>query len=48
MLNKTKTLYLKGLNGYGEEHEIRTHGSLHYATFPRWCLQPLGQLFNAF
>lgn len=29
---------------YGGEHEIRTHGSFHYATFPRWCLKPLGQL----
>ena len=28
----------------GGEHEIRTHGSFHYATFPRWCLKPLGQL----
>lgn len=32
-----------GLRAIGGGHEIRTHGSLHFATFPRWCLKPLGQ-----
>ena len=35
-----------GLRTIGGGHEIRTHGSLHFATFPRWCLKPLGQSSN--
>ena len=38
-----KPAYYAGLITYGGGHEIRTHGSLHFATFPRWCLKPLGQ-----
>lgn len=32
----------------GGEHGIRTHGSFHFATFPRWCLKPLGQFSSIF
>lgn len=34
----------RGFKYTGGEHEIRTRGSFHFATFPRWCLKPLGQL----
>ena len=44
MVKKCKNPHLmRALFTYGGGHEIRTHGSLHFATFPRWCLKPLGQ-----